>query len=178
MKPKFLLSLSLLVFLVASCASNPPVDVDKILIEPAPLVGRPAPDFAIDSPDLEGVTRLFDLRGQVVFVNFWASWCGPCRREMSVLEKAYQDYKDQGFLILGVNKGETWYEVTTFRQEISFTFPITLDLNAEIFQSYWGRGIPNSFIIDQNGFVIRIHYGEITEDQVDKIFGAIDFSKP
>ena len=177
MRLRVVLPVILMAVLASACISVP-YESDQIRIAPAPLPGRPAPDFAVDSPDLEGLTALSDLRGQVVLVNFWATWCDFCRDEMPALEKVYQDYKDQGFLILGVNVGENWSKVETFRQEVDFSFPITMDSGSEIFKSYWGRGIPNSFIIDQNGFIVYVHYGEINEEQLVKVLKEIGFETP
>lgn len=161
----------------SSCGAAP-YERGQARIAPAPIPGRPAPDFTIDSPSLPGVGKLSDLKGQVVLVNFWASWCGFCRREMPALENVYQNYKDQDFLVLGVNVGEDWGKVEEFRREVPFSFPITRDPNSEIYNSYWGTGIPRTVIIDENGFVLYVYPGEITEALLDKILEAMGFSKP
>ena len=177
MKTRSLAALVLLVAFASSCVSVP-YQSGQIYIQPAPVNGRPAPDFAVSSPDLEGLTKLSDLRGQVVLVNFWASWCGFCRREMPIFESAHQDFKDQGLLILGVNVGEDWNKVETFRREVPFSFPITLDQNSEIFKSYWGVGIPMSFVVDRNGFVIYAFRGEMTEEHLKEVLRQAGFTNP
>ena len=144
----------------------------------APVPGRFAPDFPIDSPDLPGVAHLSDLGGKVVLVNFWASWCAYCRREMPVLESAYQKYQGQGLMVLGVNVEEDWGKIDKFRRDVKFSFPVTLDPSGEIFEAYWGRGIPNSFFISPDGTVKAVHYGEITEEQIEKILGDLGFTNP
>lgn len=177
MRPRVVLSIILMAVLASACVSVP-YESGQIHIKPAPLVGRPAPDFAVDSPDLEGATALSDLRGQVVLVNFWATWCEFCRTEMPALEKIYQDYKDQGFLVLGVNEEETWDEIETFRQDVPFTFPIMLDPDAEIYRAYWGRFYPSSFIIDREGFIVYVRIGVLTEDMIVEVLEAMDFETP
>jgi thiol-disulfide isomerase/thioredoxin len=77
---------------------------------------------------------------QIVLINFWAIWCVYCRSEMPALETVYRKYKDEDFLVLGVDEEETWSEVEACLQEVSFTFPVTLDSDGAIFGTYWGEG--------------------------------------
>ncbi|OGC60084.1 hypothetical protein A2890_01220 [candidate division WWE3 bacterium RIFCSPLOWO2_01_FULL_53_14] len=172
-----LLFSAVLASFVASCVSVP-YEEGQIRIQPAPLPGRPAPDFAIDSPDLPGVEKLSDLRGQVVLVNFWASWCVFCQRELPALESIYQSYRDQGFVVVGVNVEEGWDEVEAFREEFPFSFPITLDSDAQTFRAYWGTGIPGTFIIDRNGFVVFVRLGEIDEETIVAVLTEMGFKNP
>jgi len=178
MKKRLVFTLILILAFFASSCASAAYERGQIRIEAAPIPGRPAPDFTISSPSLPGVEKLSDLRGKVVLVNFWATWCSFCRREMPALDNIYQNYKDQGFLVLGVDVGEDWDKVEAFRREIPFSFPITQDPDSEIYHSYWGIGIPLTLIVDRNGFVVFVNPGEITEGQINRILEGMGFSKP
>jgi len=122
-----------------------------------PLTPRPAAkDFALK--DLDGKTqRLTDYRGKVVLVNFWGSWCPPCRREMPSMERIYQTLKSESFAVLAINQSESLNLVFAFTGEIdpSPTFPMLLDSDSSV-SSKWGvLGLPISFIVDKQG---RIAY--------------------
>ncbi len=112
--------------------------------------GISAPDFSVKS--LEGKSlKLSDFRGKVVFLNFWATWCPPCRAEMPSIETLYQRYKNQAVQVLAVSVQEEPSVVKVFLSQNSFTFPIALDPNGEVAQLYGIRGIPTTFIIDPKG---------------------------
>lgn len=179
MGPKFPLFLGAVILaFFTSCVSQPQAADEEAQIAPAPVVGRPAPDFAIESKDLPGVSKLSDLRGRVVLINFWASWCGYCRREMPALETVYQKYQDQGFLVLGVNVEETPAQVEEFRREVGFTFPVTMDWEGKIFDQYWGKGIPTSVFLDQRGTIFYIAPGEMTQEQMEQILKEMGVGGP
>lgn len=113
-----------------------------------------AKDFAL--PDLDGKTqRLSGFRGKVVLLNFWGSWCPPCRREMPSMERLYQHLKDQPFTILAVNQAESSDMVFAYTSEIepAPTFPMLLDTQEKIPPQWKVRGLPASFIIDKQGRV-------------------------
>jgi len=114
------------------------------------------PDFTL--PLLNGETvKLSDLKGQVVFLNFWASWCGPCRAEMPSMEALYQRLKDRGFEILAVNIQESPETAAAFMTKNALTFPTALDSTGSVSDRYGIRAIPSSFIIDKRGlFVSRV----------------------
>ena len=104
---------------------------------------------------------LGELQGKVVFLNFWATWCGPCRVEMPSMEALYQKYKDRGFEILAVNSGERYPEVLAFMKENNFTFPTVLDTNNAVNRQYGIRAIPTSYLIDRDGKIIMTLVGSI-----------------
>jgi len=111
---------------------------------------QPAPDFALD--DLEGRSvRLSDLRGQVVLVNLWATWCPPCRAEMPDLAALYQAYKDQGFIILGVDDQERAQTVADFMARNPAPYPILLDPDSRVARAFRVNYLPASFLIDRRG---------------------------
>ena len=123
-----------------------------------PVIGRSAPAFTVDSLAKESV-NLSDFKGQVVLINFWASWCMPCRIEMLDLQTAYEAYRDQGFVILAIDVGEPLKMAAAFAQEFGLTFPVLLDSNGRIAQRYEVRALPSSFFVDQEGILRDIVIG-------------------
>jgi len=116
---------------------------------------KAAKDFTL--PDLDGKPhKLSDYRGKVVLVNFWATWCPPCRREMPSMERLSQRLKDQPFVILGINQQEDPERVFVFTAQVdpSPNFPILFDPNSKIANAWGVLGLPASFILDQQGRVV------------------------
>ncbi len=143
---------------------------------PAPVEGSPAPDFELI--DLEGNTqRLSDLRGSVVLLNFWATWCSPCEVEMPVLDAAYQRYRDQGLVVLAVNFDETEAEVRAFRDRMDLSFPVVLDPGGQVQQLYRVRGYPTSFLVDRDGVIQVEHIGIMSEDNVNAYLTDLGLSQ-
>ncbi len=132
---------------------------------PAPIVGAPAPNFELENLDGEGVS-LTSLHGQVVLINFWATWCGPCVVEMPALEQQYQTFKDTGFTVLAVNVDEPLPDVSAFAIEYDLTFSILLDPGAVVNDLYRVRAYPTTFLIDRDGYIRRLHIGSMTEAQL------------
>ena len=136
---------------------------------PAPEVGRAGPDFVLERPD-GGTLRLSDLQGQPVVLNFWASWCAPCRAEMPDLVRSYAEYRDDGLEILAVNLQETNGTVLSFAEEFGIEFPIVIDRDGEL-SDVWRlggpiSGIPTSYFLDEAGVVQDITYGPLTEEML------------
>lgn len=132
---------------------------------PAPVAGAPAPDFALF--DLQGnEVRLSDLRGQVVLVNFWATWCGPCRLEMPAIEAEYQARKGQGLTVLAVDLDEPADDVAAFVEELGLSFTTLLDPGGRVFDLYRVRGYPTSFFVNRDGMVDRQHVGYMAPGQL------------
>ncbi|NIS82099.1 MAG: redoxin domain-containing protein [Anaerolineales bacterium] len=135
-------------------------------------IGTEAPDFTLS--DLDGNSlRLSDFRGQVVLVNFWATWCGPCRVEMPAFQKRYEQAKDAGFIVLAVNFNEPERNVREFQAELGLTFPLLLDPGAEVQRLYQIRGYPSSVFINRAGRVEFLHVGVLTESQLDFYLNAL-----
>jgi len=139
------------------------------------LVGQPAPDFTL--PTLNGdEISLSNFRGQPVLINFWASWCEPCRIEMPMLINAYQDYSDDGLVILGLNVTEedTLEAVNSFVDEFVVPYPILLDqLDHVSHDDYMMIGLPMSVFIDRAGVVKRVVIGALREDEIDLFIAEI-----
>ncbi len=121
-------------------------------------LSTPAPDITLKSTTGENI-RLADLKGKVVMVNFWASWCGPCRQEMPLLEKIYTDYKDAGFVLLGVNVDAETADRDDFMKKTPMSFPI-LDDSANTATEVFGvEAMPSSYFIDKDGKLVYLHKG-------------------
>ncbi|WP_423225610.1 TlpA disulfide reductase family protein [Candidatus Amarolinea aalborgensis] len=125
---------------------------------PSPQVGFPAPDFSLSRLDGQSV-RLADWHGQPVVLNFWATWCPPCRAEMPALQAAAQAYGDQGVRVLGVNQAEEANQVAGFMQTLGLDFPVLLDRDAAVSQLYRVRSLPTTFFIDREGVIREIIIG-------------------
>ena len=127
---------------------------------PAPQTGFLAPEFALKTPEGETI-QLSDLRGQPVLVNLWATWCPPCRAEMQTLETVYNDYKDQGFIVLAVNmtSQDDPQAVLPFVTERGLTYPILLDDKGEIAKAYQMKSLPSSFFINRDGTINEVVIG-------------------
>lgn len=137
--------------------------------------GNLAPDFELK--DVEGnPLKLSSLKGKKVILNFWASWCPPCRQEMPDMEKFYLDQKDKGIEILAVNltnAEKSREDVTNFMRANSITFPVVLDEKGKVGQSYNVSSIPASFIIDSQGVIQRKLVGPMTYNSMKSMLGSI-----
>jgi peroxiredoxin len=125
-----------------------------------PEEGHLAPDFTLKT--LQGKTlRLSELQGKkVVLINFWATWCPPCRVEMPTMQKIYSEYKEKGFEILAVNiEPDANQEIREFMKELRLTFPVLLDPDLKVARNYRVFGIPVSMLIDHQGIVRNRDFG-------------------
>ena len=127
---------------------------------PAPQVGFAAPDFSLKTPTGESYT-LSELRGQAVLVNLWATWCPPCRAEMPTIEAMYQEYKDQGFVVLAIDMTyqDDPFAVVPFVKEFELSFPILLEETGDVASAYQLRSLPSSFFINRDGIISEIVIG-------------------
>ena len=119
---------------------------------------RPAPDFTLASR-AGGKVALTQLRGQVVMINFWASWCGPCRQEMPLLDKMYRKYKPLGFTLVGVNVEPDSTGADGYLKTTPVTYPILLDRENKVSALYNVSAMPSSVIVDRKGRVRYVHHG-------------------
>ena len=141
-------------------ASNADNATTAAAIQTAPQEGFLAPDFSLKTINGEEVT-LSDFHGQPILVNFWASWCPPCRAEMPSMENVYQEYQDQGFVVLAINvtHQDVLNDAVYFVEEQGFTYPILLDERGIASQEYQLRSLPTSFFIDREGIIQQIVLG-------------------
>lgn len=131
-----------------------------------PLVGMLAPDFGART--LDGLSiRLSELRGRAVVLNFWATWCAPCRAEMPLLEDRSRALAERGLIILGANFDEPEEDVRAFRDELGLSFPLLLDPGGEIQSLYRVFGYPATYFIDADGVIRAVHLGVMDEALLD-----------
>jgi peroxiredoxin len=134
-------------------------------------IGNIAPDFELTSISGEQIS-LEDLRGYPVLINFWATWCGPCRLEMPAFQAQFERY-EVNLKILAVNFDEPLDDIQLFVDEFGLTFDILLDPGAEIQQLYQVRGYPTSYFLDTEGVIQIQHIGLIIESQLDEYLAAV-----
>ena len=137
--------------------------VAEVRIEP-----ETAPDFTLARPD-GGEIRLSDLRGQVTLLDFWASWCRPCRDEAPALAQAYQEYQERGVEFVGVNLWDDPSDARRFLQEQGHQYPNGIDADGKIAISYGVRGIPEKFFINRHGQIVRKFSGPMTLELLRRI---------
>jgi len=127
---------------------------------PSPREGFLAPDFTLDTLDGKKVT-LSELRGKIVLINLWATWCPPCRAEMPALENAYEQYKDSGVVILGLNvtNQDSEKDIPLFVDEFGLTFPILLDRDGSVSALYQLRGLPTTYFVNREGIIRTVVVG-------------------
>ncbi|MFN8451597.1 MAG: cytochrome c biogenesis protein CcdA [Anaerolineae bacterium] len=128
-------------------------------------VGKIAPGFSTKTDAGEPFT-LADQRGKVVVLNFWATWCGPCRVEMPEFERAFASRASDGLLIVGVNNAETAEDIAGFRDEFSLTFPLLVDSDASIQKLYGIAAYPSTYVLDRDGVIVAQQFGPMTAQQV------------
>ena len=137
-------------------------------------VNRPAPDFSLTT--FKGDTiSLADLRGKPVIINFWASWCPPCRTEAPLIERTWLAYKDRGLVFLGVNIQDRKEDALNYMREFSITYPNGPDPSGEIAIDYGVSGLPVTFFINRQGEVVRRWVGAI---ETSVFIGSIEEIMP
>jgi len=135
-------------------------------------IGAPAPDFTLSLFD-GGELSLADRRGSVVVVNFWASWCAPCRDEAPTLERVWQEYEDRRVVFVGVNYKDVESKATSFIEEFNVTYPNGPDPYNRISAAYRITGVPETFLIAKDGRLLEWYRGPITEAWLRAALGEI-----
>jgi len=144
--------------------------------DPSPEKERAAPDFLLET--LGGSTlRLSDLQGKAVLINFWATWCQPCRSEVPHLVAAYDRYRQEGLEIVAVNLQEDEGTISRFVQEFGLQFPVVIDRSGDVADKYRVIGIPTSFFIDRSGVVRSIYTGPFVGQQSRQGIGESDLAQ-
>ena len=140
-------------------------------LEEAPAVGHKAPDFTLNTLAGDEI-QLSNLRGRPVVVNFWATWCPPCRAEIPFFQEANRKYNGQA-VILGVDDGEPRETVARFAGELGMTYPIPLDEEGVVSRQYRANSLPTTYFIDRNGVIQHLHIGIINqavlESQIEQL---------
>ena len=128
-------------------------------------VGDSAPNFSL--VDLNGEThKLSDYQGKGVLLNFWGTWCDPCKKEMPALEKQYQLFKGKEFEIIAINIAQSKFEVSNFSEQYSMTFPVVIDSNKSVMRRYNVDPLPTSIFINKEGKIVDIIKGEMNEKMI------------
>jgi len=135
--------------------------------DPAPgRVNYPVPDLELTDLDGEPVS-LADLRGRVVLVNNWATWCPPCRAEMPELEAYYRKHKDDAFVLVGVNSGDQREDVVDFIRDYGLSFPVWLDPTGMALHVFKNNALPSSYVIDKSGTVRMVWMGAVSLEALE-----------
>ncbi|HLA87103.1 MAG TPA: TlpA disulfide reductase family protein [Anaerolineales bacterium] len=158
---EILMLVSLAAGILWTLVSRVPSAVDAPLsTSPSPREGFLAPDFTLDTLDGTKVT-LSKLRGKIVLINLWATWCPPCRAEMPALENAYKQYKDSGVVVLGLNvtNQDSEKDIPPFVDEFGLTFPILLDRDGSVSALYQLKGLPTTYFVNREGIIRTVVVG-------------------
>lgn len=127
-------------------------------------VGTQAPDFTLKSNQGDNV-RLAEQRGQVVMLNFWASWCAPCRKEMPLLDELYQRYESAGFMLYGVNVEPDSAAGDELIKDLGVTLPVLYDTESRVSQAYGIDAMPTTIVIDRDGVIRYVNRGYRSGDE-------------
>ncbi len=144
-------------------------------VESSDLQGRAAPNFTLplfDQFEEEEIT-LADLRGQVVVINFWASWCVECYKEADLLEQAWRDYKDQGVVFIGVDHLDTEKEALAYMAQYNITYPSGQDIGDKISDDYAITGVPETFFIDKDGNIAHVTIGPVEKTELYNLLDSL-----
>ena len=135
-------------------------------------VGAEAPDFEV--VDLEGNKfRLSDYKGEGVVLNFWGTWCEPCKREFPAMERQYKHFENSGVHLIAINIEQTDLEVQTYVKNMGMTFPVAIDKTRSILNAYSVKPLPTTILINEKGIVEKVITGEMTEAQIVAHFESI-----
>jgi cytochrome c biogenesis protein CcmG/thiol:disulfide interchange protein DsbE len=148
----------------------------SLVVQPSepPQVGQPVPDFQLTAFDGSPMD-LGAQRGQVVVVNFFASWCAPCRQEAADLEQVWREYQDWNVQFFGIAYKDASSKAQTFLDEFGVTYPSAVDPGNETARTYGVTGVPETFVVDQQGHLLQHFLGPITMEQLrQEIDGALE----
>jgi cytochrome c biogenesis protein CcmG/thiol:disulfide interchange protein DsbE len=135
-------------------------------VQAGPVSSGMAPDFSLTSFE-GGTLKLSELRGQVVIINFWASWCPPCREEAAYLEQTWRKYEGKGVIFIGVDWVDTEKEALAYMDEFDLTYFNGPDIGTRIAQAYNIQGVPETFYVSKNGELRGVHIGPLKSPELD-----------
>lgn len=139
-----------------------------IKVQAGQISSGAAPDFTITSFSGETIT-LSELKGNVVVINFWASWCPPCREEAAYLEATWRKYQDQGVVFIGVDYADTDAEALAYLDEFDITYFNGPDIGTRISQAYNMQGVPETFVVGKDGIIEYMHIGPLYYPTLDEV---------
>lgn len=134
--------------------------------------GNRARNFTLETLDGTAAS-LEDYQGSVVLINFWATWCAPCRDEVPDLQAAYDTYQEERFVVLGVNVEEARNRIIPFVAELEITYPILLDETGQVLKLYRTLGLPTSILVDRDGVIQVRHIGYLSADQLERYLAKL-----
>jgi peroxiredoxin len=149
------MTLALALIPLGPAIANDPFTSMALIRPPRP---HTAEEFSVKSPDGKTI-RLADYRGKVVFLNFWATWCAPCRDEMPAMQRLYQKYRDRGLVVLAVSLDSETSGVAPFVKQLGVSFPIAQDLTWTVAERYRVNRLPSSFLVDRQGTLVALAIG-------------------
>jgi len=153
----------LIIFIVIVLSFQQSHAIDK---EVGSAVGKYAPDFEIRDTNGRKVT-LYEFRGKVVLINFWATYCVPCRTEMPSLNNLYLTFNDRGFIVVAITVNTSMDSAKSFIAEKKLVFPVVLDVDRKVYSNYAVHGLPVSFLINKKGVIVKKFMGEEDWDSPD-----------
>lgn len=139
----------------------------------SPLLGKPAPDIDLERIDTTGRLRSSDLRGRLYIVNFWASWCVPCRTETPALEDFYQRWRPRGIEIVGILFEDERDAALDFRRAYGGTYPLVDDPGARTAIAFGVRGVPETFVVDERGVIMAKLIGAVDVAGLEEVLAKI-----
>ena len=170
MRKLFLICIGI-AYVTVACTPGAAESVVISELDVAPVVDLIAPDFELEAIDGKRIS-LSEFQGKAVLVNFWATWCGPCRVEMPAIQSRFEAHNDE-LVVLAVDNNEPQPAVAAFFNELSLTFPGLLDPGGAIQELYRVRGYPSSYFVDPNGIIRVVHIGVMTEGQLDDYLSQV-----
>ncbi len=153
-------------------ANSQSVTVTATAMGSAPKVGKPAPDFELKQID-DTTVRLSDLKGKPVWINFWASWCPPCRAENPDIEAVYNKHKAEGLVLVAPAIGEGADSVASYMERADLHYPVGADTTTQIAANYRVLGIPTHIFVDREGIIREIRVGAMSEKTMEKKLSEI-----
>jgi cytochrome c biogenesis protein CcmG/thiol:disulfide interchange protein DsbE len=124
-----------------------------------------APDFTLARLDRQGELTLSSLRGKAVVINFWASWCGPCKAEAPILERAWREHRTRGLVVVGIDYNDFDDDALSFARSVGWTYPLVRDRRGKVLARYGGTGVPETYVVDRRGRLIGVFQGSIEGEE-------------
>jgi cytochrome c biogenesis protein CcmG/thiol:disulfide interchange protein DsbE len=155
---------ALLALLIWKVASGSESEVEGLRSGKTP----PAPGFSLPLLSGEGELSLAEQKGKAVVINFWASWCEPCKQEAPLLERAWRTYRDRGLVVIGINSQDLSSDARRFARQVGWTYPLVRDGSGDVLGPYAVSAFPETFFVDRSGKVVARIDGEVSEESLNE----------